>query len=178
MKNKKSSSADIASRTNNSKLMLIAKQCRDKGFTLLEILLVSALIAVLLVVTVQTYDTSRQRANVEQAISDIKDIEIAIENYYLENGYKYPPNLAAIGMDGRLDPWGKPYNYLNIAELPEKGNDPQARKDKNLFPLNSDYDLYSMGADGKTKISLSEEASKDDVIRANNGSYIGLGSDY
>ncbi|GGI88236.1 hypothetical protein GCM10007966_16200 [Legionella impletisoli] len=141
-------------------------------------LIVLGLLSTLIFIAVEAYDTSRQKANIEQAISDIKDMEIAIENYYMENGYKYPPDLAAVGMQNRKDPWGNSYHYLNIAALPDKGADPQARKDQNLFPLNSDFDLYSMGEDGKTKISLTESESKDDVIRANNGSFIGLGSDY
>jgi len=148
------------------------------GFTLLELVLVSALVATLLLIAVQSYEVSVQKANVEQAISDIKDIEVAIENYYIENGFKYPSSLSSVGMNERLDPWGNPYNYLNIDELEDKGLNPQTRKDKNLFPLNSDYDLYSKGKDGKTETSLNEDDSKDDVIRANNGSYIGLGSDY
>lgn len=148
------------------------------GFTLLEMLIVLGLLSTLVLIAVDAYDTSRQKANIERAISDIKDMEIAIENYYMENGYKYPPDLAAIGMQDRTDPWGNKYHYLNIAALPDKGEDPQARKDQNLFPLNSDFDLYSMGEDGKTKISLTETDSQDDVIRANNGSYIGLGANY
>ncbi len=148
------------------------------GFTILEMLVVLGLLATLVLVAVEAYDTSRQKANVEQAISDIKDMEIAIENYYMENNYTYPPDLSAINMQDKTDPWGNTYNYLNIDALPDKGEDPSARKDQNLFPLNSDFDLYSMGEDGETKISLNDAESQDDVIRANNGSYIGLGSGY
>ena len=50
--------------------------------------------------------------------------------------------------------------------------------DKFLVPLNGDYDLYSMGADGETKKTLSAPASYDDVIRALNGGYIGLASNF
>jgi general secretion pathway protein G len=81
-------------------------------------------------------------------------------------------------MQDRTDPWGNPYHYLNIAALPDKSDSPQTRKDQNLFPLNSDFDLYSMGQDGETKISLADETSQDDVIRASNGKFIGLASDY
>ena len=151
---------------------------RSLGITALELIIVLGLLSTMVLVAVEAYDTSRQKANVEQAISDIKDIEIAIENYYMENNYTYPSSLADIGMQDRKDPWGNTYNFLNIAALPDKGNDPKTRKDKNLFPLNSDYDLYSMGEDGKTKISLTDTESQDDVIRANNGSFIGIGSDY
>jgi general secretion pathway protein G len=44
--------------------------------------------------------------------------------------------------------------------------------------LNTDYDLYSMGKDGKTKGPLTAKDSHDDVIRANDGRFIGLASEY
>jgi general secretion pathway protein G len=54
----------------------------------------------------------------------------------------------------------------------------QERKDKNLVPINSDFDLYSMGVDGKTTAPLTAKDSQDDVVRANNGGYYGLASNY
>jgi len=52
------------------------------------------------------------------------------------------------------------------------------RKDHNLVPLNTDYDLYSMGPDGNSVGPLTAKASRDDIIRANNGSYIGPAANY
>lgn len=52
------------------------------------------------------------------------------------------------------------------------------RKDKNLVPINTQYDLYSLGADGQSKPPLTAPVSKDDVILANDGNYIGLASAY
>ena len=46
------------------------------------------------------------------------------------------------------------------------------------MPINSTYDLYSMGADGRTALALTASYSLDDVVRANDGSYIGLASSY
>jgi general secretion pathway protein G len=44
--------------------------------------------------------------------------------------------------------------------------------------LNSDYDLYSKGRDGRSVSPLTAKASRDDVIRASNGGFIGLGANY
>jgi general secretion pathway protein G len=52
------------------------------------------------------------------------------------------------------------------------------RTDKNLVPLNSDYDLYSMGKDGESQIPLTVKISHDDIIRANDGAFVGLAIDY
>ena len=44
--------------------------------------------------------------------------------------------------------------------------------------LNTDYDLYSVRADGKSSGPLSAKKSKDDVIRVLNGGYIGLAENF
>lgn len=48
------------------------------------------------------------------------------------------------------------------------------RKDRFLHPINSDYDLYSRGKDGESVEPLTAQKSHDDVIRANDGAFIGL----
>jgi general secretion pathway protein G len=52
------------------------------------------------------------------------------------------------------------------------------RRDRYMFPLNTDYDLFSLGPDGRTSVSLGESVGLDDVIRANNGGYFGLAANY
>ena len=52
------------------------------------------------------------------------------------------------------------------------------RKDKYLVPINSDFDLYSMGKDGQSAAALTAKISKDDIVRANDGQYIGLAEAY
>jgi general secretion pathway protein G len=44
-------------------------------------------------------------------------------------------------------------------------------------PVNQDYDLYSMGKDGKTNFSFKAPVSWDDVVRAYEGRYVGLVSE-
>jgi len=52
------------------------------------------------------------------------------------------------------------------------------RRDGYMFPLNSDYDLFSLGPNGSTAISLGHVLAQDDVIRANDGAYFGPASEY
>jgi general secretion pathway protein G len=47
-----------------------------------------------------------------------------------------------------------------------------------MHPLNTDYDLCSMGPDGKTNAPLTAKASHDDIIRANDGQYIGVAANF
>jgi general secretion pathway protein G len=44
--------------------------------------------------------------------------------------------------------------------------------------LNLDYDLYSMGANGRTHPSICDDDGADDIIRANLGGFIGLAAEY
>ena len=50
--------------------------------------------------------------------------------------------------------------------------------DGNSAPLNTDFDLYSLGPDGVSALALPAEASRDDVVRARNGSYIGPAANF
>lgn len=49
-----------------------------------------------------------------------------------------------------------------------------ARKDRFLVPINSDFDIYSMGRDGQTIAPLTAKKSHDDIIRASDGGFYGL----
>jgi general secretion pathway protein G len=52
------------------------------------------------------------------------------------------------------------------------------RRDKNLNPLNRDFDLYSVGKDGQTQTQLTAARARDDIVRAGNGSFIGKAEDH
>jgi general secretion pathway protein G len=117
---------------------------------------------------------SLESARVARAVGDIVAVEDDIAGYNASNG-KLPNTLADIGRDTLLDPWGSPYQYLNFANGVSKS---QMRKDRFLVPINSDYDLYSMGQDKQSKPPLTANMSQDDVVRANDGSFVGLASTY
>ncbi len=52
------------------------------------------------------------------------------------------------------------------------------RKERFLFPINEEYDLYSCGRDGDSEPGLSAPVSQDDIIRANDGAFIGRASEF
>ena len=144
------------------------------GFTLIEILIASSIVAVIAAIAVVGYRGYVETAKVNIAINDLTEMSIAISDYGLDNG-KFPASLAELGLGAKRDPWGNPYQYLNIKTASGKG---KVRKDHNLVPLNTDFDLYSMGPDGKSVSPLTAKASRDDIIRANNGSYVGTAANY
>lgn len=154
------------------------KLYRLHGFTLIELLITVAIVGILSAVAVPGYNGYVDNARVVQAIADISGIEAKFEAHYRYNNGKYPPSLTEIGAQDMADPWGNPYQYLNLSNTNDKNVTGKARKDHNLVPINSDFDLYSTGKDGKSASPLTAQISKDDIVRANNGRFIDLASKY
>ncbi len=147
-----------------------------RGFGLLELMIVLVVAGLLTTLAIPAYNGVIHRARVERAIGDIGTIHIKIEEYRIKNSHQLPASLDDLSFEVGMDPWDQPYEYLNIqAAGPGNGG---LRKDGKLNPLNTDYDLYSIGEDGLTAGPLSAASSRDDIVRANNGAYIGLGEDY
>jgi general secretion pathway protein G len=145
-----------------------------RGFSLLELMVGVAVLAILSAIAIPSYRSYMQRGNVAVATMDIMTIATAIGKYTTLNEIP-PPDLATFGCDTMLDPWGNPYVYLSFTGIKGKG---KMRKDKNLNPINTQYDLYSLGADGQSRLPLTAPVSHDDVILAYDGNYIGLASDF
>jgi general secretion pathway protein G len=149
-------------------------QLRSRGFTVIELMLGMAIVALLAGIAYPSYQRYSERARVAQAVIDIGSISAAVKAYAVDN-LSYPGDLDEVGKGGMKDPWGNPYQYTNLDEIKGKG---KARKNKNLVPINSDFDLYSKGKDGQSVSPLTAKASRDDIVRANDGRFIGLASDY
>lgn len=142
----------------------------------MELMITLVILSLLTSIAVPAYDKFAVRAKNSRAIGDMGVITIEIGKFQLRNNNALPDLLADLGVDIPLDPWGTPYSYLNIvAAGPGKG---QFRKDGNLNPLNTDYDLYSKGKDKDSAGPLNAKKSRDDIVRANNGAFLGLAEDY
>jgi len=104
--------------TNTRTLRTIQRQ----GFTLMEMLVVVAIIVMLAGLGGYYYIKQLDNAKVSTARSQMKSIEDACKTYYLHHD-NYPPNLEALLVvtddkgpyletaDAIKDPWGKPYQY-------------------------------------------------------------------
>ena len=213
---------------------------RQQGFTIIELAIVTVIVGLLAGLAVPTYLGYLDKARITRCIAEIRYISRAIDSY--KTAYDvYPNTLADAGAGDIVDPWGNPYEYLNIAALSLPGNNGNAggngngggngnsggnsggngnaggnggggngngggggnsgawqwilpneayaaaggnasrgrpRKDRFLHPINSDYDLYSMGKDGESVEPLTARKSHDDIIRANDGSFVGLAVEF
>lgn len=146
----------------------------SRGFTLVELLIAMAVMMTIAAIAVPSMMGAMYQAKIAKAVGDIHAIEDDVTIYEVMNDH-LPSTLADIGRDTLHDPWGHPYQYLDHTNVKGKGG---FRKDRFLVPLNSDYDLYSMGQDGDSVAPLTAKKSQDDIVRASNGSYVGLASNF
>jgi general secretion pathway protein G len=162
-----------------SKAVSFIRKSREgcsKAFTVFETVIVLAVMGTLLAVAIPIYTNVLNKAKIITAITDIAEVSRDLEDYLEDNG-EVPETLDDIRPNFQ-DPWGRDYIYLAI--LGRSGGEVSSewRKDRFQVPLNTDFDLFSMGKDGDWSKPLTAAASFDDIIRASNGDYIGPASKY
>lgn len=149
------------------------KNRKQQGYTAIELMIVAGVIAVLACIAYATYPYA-ERARIAHAIGDIGEINIRAQVFDLNNR-RYPTSLAEIGLDGEIDPWGNPYQYLSFDNV--QGNGPK-RKDHAQVPVNTNFDVYSMGPDGETATPFTSISAHDDIVMAGDGTFFGSVGDY
>lgn len=91
-----------------------------RGFTLIEILIVVAIIGLLATMGALAYQTSLRRSRESRRFSEIRALQGAAEQYYIDNGNTYPNGSGCnlVGAytsgfeNGFVDPQGKAYDCV------------------------------------------------------------------
>jgi general secretion pathway protein G len=150
-----------------------ARRNRGRGFTLVEMAMATAALGLLAAIAVPSYSRVLERQKINQCAMDLRSLALRVDQYQMQHG-SIPNSLADLAPPLPKDPWGSEYEFLSFAAAkPGK-----IRKDHNLHPLNSEFDLYSVGKDGSSMPALTARPSRDDVIWARDGGYVGLAADY
>ena len=145
------------------------------GFTVIELLIATVVIGALAAVAVPAYLQRLQQLKIDRAILEISELQWQI-NEFGRNYDRFPDSLDELERQvEKTDPWGYAYEYQIPGAPGWRG---EFRKDRFLVPLNTDYDLFSIGPDGDSRAPLQPKVSWDDVIRANNGGFIGVAIDF
>ena len=148
----------------------------SRAFTLTEIAVVLLIAGLMISMVPPAYFHIADSMKSDDTVEQLSDLSDKITDYYKQHG-AWPDSLEDVVSPVPVDPWGHPYQYLRIAGGSTKGKG-KLRKDKNLVPINSDFDLYSMGPDGQSVPPLTANASRDDIIRGRNGQFFGVATDY
>ncbi len=77
---------------------------REKGFTLLELLVVIGIIGLLASILVINLTGARRRARDTKRVADIRNLQTASEDYYGKNG-KYPTAISDLVSGGQIPIW-------------------------------------------------------------------------
>ncbi len=100
---------------------------KREAFTLIELLIVVAIIGILAAIAVPNFLNAQLRAKIAKVESEMRNISSALEMYQMDNGM-YPPWLTFSGesiwpVSRRLHPLTTPISYMS-----EVGQDPFLKK--------------------------------------------------
>ena len=88
----------------------------NKGFTLIELFIVIAIIGCLSAIALPNYLKYKNNAMIAVAVTDIRMLEKQIALFVFNNNGQLPNSLNNLTTIGTVnDPWGNPYQYLRIA---------------------------------------------------------------
>lgn len=75
---------------------------KQKGFTIVELLIVIVVIAILAAISIVAYNGIQERARDSQRVQDVKTIAKALEMYYLDNN-TFPSSACTLGTGCKIN---------------------------------------------------------------------------
>ncbi|OGG59464.1 hypothetical protein A2765_01900 [Candidatus Kaiserbacteria bacterium RIFCSPHIGHO2_01_FULL_56_24] len=100
----------------------------ERGFTLIELLVVIAIIGILSSVVLASLNSARKKGRDARRVSDVKQIQLALELYYDNNSSEYPDSVCTAVSGGQCTASLIAPQYISVAP-----NDPQANSTTWLY---------------------------------------------
>ncbi len=127
----------------------------QKGFTLIEIMVVLAILAGLIAMVAPNIIGEAGRAKVKTAKAEMANIALALDMYKLDN-FRYPSTSQGIeALASKPSGSPEPKNYKSGGYMKKMPVDPWGTPYL-YFSKKSNYEIVSLGADG-------EEGGEDDA---------------
>ncbi len=129
---------------------------RRRSFTLIELLIVIAVISILIGIALPRFRGMQQEGNVAKAKGELRTLQTAVESYYIHNNNTYPAALSNLTSA----------TPLIVSSLPE---DPFNSGNNYGFDVSSNgnyFVIYSIGPGGNGSATISDAG----VITETNGS--------
>ena len=122
----------------------------QRGFTLIEIIVVVVILAILASIVVPNIAGRTDQARIVKAEQDIRNIESALQLYRVDN-FNYPStDQGLIALKTKPTGGNAPKNWQPGGYLKSVPKDPWGNDYQYLSPgEHSEFDLYSLGADGR-----------------------------
>ncbi len=121
----------------------------NRGFTLLEIIVVVAIIAILAAYIAPKVAGRVDDARVSKAKSDIRVLESSLELYKLDN-FVYPSSEQGLEALVNKPSGDNLKNWRDGGYIKKLNKDPWGNEYQYSFPgSNSEFDVFSLGADAK-----------------------------
>jgi general secretion pathway protein G len=160
------------------------RNIKQKGFSLIELLVAISIIAMLTSITMASLSSARWKSRDAKRLADIKNIELAVNQYYVDKGYFPKRNRAYSGIDqsGSCGTGNQAWcdlqtdlsSYLNtlpIDPLIPDASSPQFQNYRYFYDSDSGdkYQTFGLMTDLEQTDYIPEPLAEND-----NGAYIGL----
>jgi len=132
---------------------------RKKGFTIIELLIVIAVIAILVGIALPRFKGMQDEGKIAQAKGELRTLQTAVESYYIHNSNAYPANINAAltaatpNIIGAVSPTD-PFNGANLYGYATAGT-----------PV-SYYVIYSIGPAGTGSAAVSATGVVTETVGA------------
>jgi len=135
----------------------------DEGFTLIELLVVVVIIGVLVAIAVPVYLNYRQGAADKSAQSDVRGAVSAIEQWYTDNGNKYPTGpIANQQASFSLDTPASATKHITLSD-----NTTMSYVTTTVSGTAGSYKICATNSGGTGKVYLYDSAAGGSVKAAN-----------